>query len=77
MNLELLGEAEHLLHGQSDNAYSKSCFVLFANTDPFTKAVPDRLESRLQREGIEEDALCCAFNRRGTYLAVGCDTGEQ
>jgi WD40 repeat protein len=68
---------KHLLHVPLHHVCSSCYLICSANTDPFTKAVPDRLESRLQREGIEEDALCCAFNRRGTYLAVGCDTGKQ
>ncbi|EKX52607.1 hypothetical protein GUITHDRAFT_133657 [Guillardia theta CCMP2712] len=41
--------------------------------DPFEADYPERIEDELVHEKFQ--ARCCAFNRRGTLLATGCQDG--
>jgi len=41
--------------------------------DPFESDYPERIEEELQYGNLH--ARCCAFNRRGTLLATGCNEG--
>eukprot|EP01097_Dermamoeba_algensis_P002717 TRINITY_DN2070_c0_g5_i1.p1 TRINITY_DN2070_c0_g5~~TRINITY_DN2070_c0_g5_i1.p1 ORF type:complete len:427 (-),score=64.60 TRINITY_DN2070_c0_g5_i1:13-1242(-) len=44
--------------------------------DPFQSNIPEIIEDKLMDVQNPDLITCCAFNRRGTLLAVGCNDGR-